>query len=227
MIRQSVALDPWRGVQNALRAAILAGEYPPGTRLVEQQLADQFGTSRGPIRSALRELERTGLVVTVDRRGTFVRRHSSQDVEEILSLWSILWPFVLRRAAARVGPDERRWLEDFRAASPPDGTADELIEYGIDFAREIFRIASHRRALDIFESLTTQARSLFVSDGENADRNYHHNTRDFDLVCSALLDGDVDQAIEGASGWSWLVEASVDDDTTPAESGDDSDTTAG
>jgi DNA-binding GntR family transcriptional regulator len=226
MTRHSVALDPWRGVQNALRAAILAGEYPPGARLVEQTLADEFGTSRGPIRSALRELERTGLVVTVDRRGTFVRRHSSQDVEEILSLWSILWPFILRRAAARVGPDERRWLENFRATTPSDGTADELIEFGIDFAREIFRIASHQRALDLFESLTTQARALFIFDEGNAERMYH-NTSDFDLVCGALLDGDVDRAIEGAMGWSWLVDASAVDDTTPAQTDGDAVSTDG
>ena len=70
---EDVARDPWRGVYHALRAAIGSGEYPPGSRLVEQQLADRFRTSRGPVRTALHELERSGLVVSIDRRGTFVR----------------------------------------------------------------------------------------------------------------------------------------------------------
>ena len=69
---EDVARDPWRGVYHALRAAIVSGEYPPGSRLVEQQLADRFRTSRGPVRTALHELERSGLVVS-DRPAGHVR----------------------------------------------------------------------------------------------------------------------------------------------------------
>ena len=86
-----VISDPWRAVHDAIRDSIIAGEYEPGSRLLERQLAERFGTSRGPIRSALQELERVGLVVSEDRRGTFVRSVSAKDREEIDSLWTLIW----------------------------------------------------------------------------------------------------------------------------------------
>ena len=55
-------------VHSALRAALLAGEFPYGQRLVEEQLAERFATSRTPVREALRRLEGDGHVVR-DRAG--------------------------------------------------------------------------------------------------------------------------------------------------------------
>src|SRR6185503_18284298 len=52
-------------VADELRAAILRGAYPPGTRLRQEELAAQYGASRVPIREALRTLEAEGLVTTV------------------------------------------------------------------------------------------------------------------------------------------------------------------
>jgi DNA-binding GntR family transcriptional regulator len=55
-------------VHRDLRAALLAGEFPYGERLVEEQLARRFATSRTPVREALRRLEGDGHVVR-DRAG--------------------------------------------------------------------------------------------------------------------------------------------------------------
>jgi DNA-binding GntR family transcriptional regulator len=55
-------------VHSKLRAALLAGEFPYGQRLVEEQLAERFATSRTPVREALRRLEGDGHVVR-DRAG--------------------------------------------------------------------------------------------------------------------------------------------------------------
>ena len=76
-----------------LRDRILAGEFTPGQRLAETDLAAQFGTSRGPVRTALTELESAGLVERRARRGTFVSALSDDDVDEIFSLWALIWPF--------------------------------------------------------------------------------------------------------------------------------------
>src|SRR5688572_28872908 len=98
MRQRSVALDPWQGIYAALRSRILNGSFAPGERLVESALADEFGTSRGPVRSALKELERVGLIVVTPRRGTFVRVFTAQDIDEIVSLWRLIWPFAVQRA---------------------------------------------------------------------------------------------------------------------------------
>ena len=56
----------------ALRSAILAGQMPPGTQLVESALAARFGVSRGLLREAIRELIESGLVVNRPYAGAFV-----------------------------------------------------------------------------------------------------------------------------------------------------------
>lgn len=60
-------------VRRILTERILSGEYPPGERLVELQIARELGTSQGSVREALRELEALRLVETTPRRGTRVR----------------------------------------------------------------------------------------------------------------------------------------------------------
>ena len=65
-----------------LTKAIINNRFESGERLVEHELKRQFGVSRGPIREALRLLEKNGLVFNVPRKGTFVRKISLRDVEE-------------------------------------------------------------------------------------------------------------------------------------------------
>lgn len=73
----------WEGVADALRDAILAGSIRAGASLVEADLAARFEVSRGPIRDALRDLAREGLVVDLPRRGTIVSTISFTDIQEV------------------------------------------------------------------------------------------------------------------------------------------------
>ncbi|MEB3295690.1 MAG: GntR family transcriptional regulator [Synechococcales bacterium] len=67
----------------ALRAAILSGEFVSGERLVEVQLAAAFQVSRTPIREAIRQLQRDNLVVTDEGGGICVASLSAQDAEHL------------------------------------------------------------------------------------------------------------------------------------------------
>lgn len=72
MKKLSLKLDeylPLREVVfNALRQAIIEGEFQPGERLMEVTLANKLGVSRTPVREAIRMLELEGLVVMVPKR---------------------------------------------------------------------------------------------------------------------------------------------------------------
>ena len=61
-------------VLDALRDAIIQGEFKPGQPLVETELAAQLGVSRAPIREALQVLNSEGLLETIPYHGTTVRR---------------------------------------------------------------------------------------------------------------------------------------------------------
>jgi DNA-binding GntR family transcriptional regulator len=75
------ALKVIADILSALRTAIADGTYQPGERLIESALAEQLGSSRGPVRAALEVLAREGLVVMRPWRGAFVASSSPKDIE--------------------------------------------------------------------------------------------------------------------------------------------------
>ena len=87
-----------------LKHAIIAGDIPPGERIVETDYADRLHISRTPLREALRKLERDGLVEYVIRRGCVVRAFAVQDVEEVYTIHNALvmltLPAVVENATA-------------------------------------------------------------------------------------------------------------------------------
>ncbi|EGA89388.1 transcriptional regulator [Planococcus donghaensis MPA1U2] len=66
-----------------LKEAILGGSYEPGFHLRERELAKEFQVSTTPIKEALRQLEKEGLVISKARRGSFVSTSVMSSVEEI------------------------------------------------------------------------------------------------------------------------------------------------
>jgi DNA-binding GntR family transcriptional regulator len=75
---------------SSLEEAILEGKIKPGDRLIEDDLASQFGISRGPIREAFRLMERDGWIRMVPRKGAMVNSISREDISEIYEVISVL-----------------------------------------------------------------------------------------------------------------------------------------
>ncbi len=96
----------WERVAATLRRAIVLGEFAPGDRLKEPSLAKQFGVSRLPIREAITQLEREGLVRSEPRRGAYAVGVTQQDIADIYECRLTLETLAIQRAAMRVTPDE-------------------------------------------------------------------------------------------------------------------------
>lgn len=88
-------------VAEALRAAILAGRFAPGERLIEDRLAEEFGVSRNPIREAMRTLASEGLIEVTARRGATVAVLSPDEAEELIEVRATLEAANARLAARR------------------------------------------------------------------------------------------------------------------------------
>lgn len=112
--------DPRPAVTEALRAAILRGEYAPRQRLVEIDLCERLGTSRFILRSALQELSAQGLVEFQRNRGARVRDISLDEAIEITEVRILLEGLLAARAADRVTRADavtlRKIIRDMRAA---------------------------------------------------------------------------------------------------------------
>ena len=74
----------------SLRDMTNQGELPDGARLIERELASQFAVSRIPLREAIQQLEREGIVETQRNRGAAVRALTVDDVNEIYTLRALL-----------------------------------------------------------------------------------------------------------------------------------------
>jgi DNA-binding GntR family transcriptional regulator len=88
-------------IADRLAADITQGRYAAGERIREQEIADRFGVSRGPIREALRVLERENLVEIMPWRGARVRAPSRREIEDALEIRGTLVALAARLAASR------------------------------------------------------------------------------------------------------------------------------
>jgi DNA-binding GntR family transcriptional regulator len=89
-------------VAEILTQAILEGRIKGGDQLVETELQADFGISRSPLREALRELEKKGLVVVVPRKGSFVKRITRKEIEENFPVRAALEGLAAKLAAANI-----------------------------------------------------------------------------------------------------------------------------
>jgi DNA-binding GntR family transcriptional regulator len=154
-IRRSTSLT--QDVMERLRKAILNGELAEGTSLPEALTATKLGVSRVPVREALVELERQGLV-EFDRNGrACVRTFTPEDGAEIISLRAALQRMAARLAAEKLTDADVARLEDIlaRARDTRDLTAFSALDSA--FHDEIVVIARHRR----LSRLWTDVRSQF------------------------------------------------------------------
>jgi DNA-binding GntR family transcriptional regulator len=146
-------------VTDALRAAILNGEYAPRQRLVEVDLCERFGTSRFILRSALQELAGQGLVEFQRNRGARVREVSIDEAIEITEVRILLEGLLAARAAERVTKSEatmlRKLVKDMRAAVEKS----ELLSYSdlnAQLHTAIRDIAAHETAARVLRQLRDQ-----------------------------------------------------------------------
>ncbi len=136
----------WVDVRDALTQAIMRGHFQPGERLVESRVARELGVSQATVREALRDLERTGLVVYTTNRGCVVRRLSRADVAEMYEMRALLEGEAAQRAVDRLGAtelDELDRLVDDMIRAGQAGEMTEMIELDVRLHRAIVEAADH------------------------------------------------------------------------------------
>ncbi len=119
-----------------LGTQIIQGELEPGERILEARLAEELGVSRGPIREALRILERKRLVKLIPRRGARITEISAAYIEWLYDILNELYSLVARRAAenrtqkdlAQIRRSVKR-IEDCAIRGDVPGYYDAIFEY--------------------------------------------------------------------------------------------------
>ncbi|WP_158252480.1 GntR family transcriptional regulator [Cryobacterium sp. Y57] len=139
--------DSNRGVYEALLSDISEGALEPGSWLREEALATRLGTSRTPVREALRALAAEGLVEVVRNKGARVRNWTGEELSETYGLRALLEGYAARRAAEKHGAGMFDQLQEAESALESalevraPGYLDEVAEHNAKFHRIVLEMA--------------------------------------------------------------------------------------
>ncbi len=143
-------------VYDTIREAIQSGRYGPGRRLVADELAQELGTSRMPVREALRRLEVVGLVSITPHRGAVVSEVSAGEIVEIYHIRAVLEGLAARLAAPHLGPadfDRLNVLVDEMAGAGADPDFEQMLRRNRELHVTIWQAAQAPRLHDLLENL--------------------------------------------------------------------------
>lgn len=173
--------------------AIDRGEYRPGDRLVENELAERFGVSRTPIREALQRLE-TQSLLTRDGRSLIVASLDHNQMAELYAVRAELEGLAAKLAARHATEEEMRVLEEMVEADRAllDDPA-ALAQSNKRFHRQV-HLASHNRFLVRQLSLVHQSMALMAETSLSAEGRGRRAVDEHARVVEAIRARDEDGA---------------------------------
>lgn len=173
---------------------IVAGTYAPGRRVMEQAVAAEFAVSRGPVREALRLLEKDGLVTILPRRGAQVTNLSITEVREIFDIRAMLNG--LRDRLVAESPDRLRILPLLEAEvaklvrlSRAPGADEEYVEAVSRMNRILANATSSRRLRTMLGSLGVQT-LRYSQLGLSTPQRRKQSVQHWQKLVKAIRDGD-------------------------------------
>lgn len=160
-------------VVEILRSAIIMGTYEPGERLIEATISAELGTSRGPVREALRQLENEGLVLSFPYRGAVVLGVSDEEVQEILiPIRLTLERYSFSHALERMTDDDiaelgkQVWVMEQAAAV---GDLARHVEADLRFHEIVISASGQTHTVQIWRSIWPRIRAYFYRYGRGQD----------------------------------------------------------
>jgi DNA-binding GntR family transcriptional regulator len=185
-----------RSIAEQLKQLIYAGEFKAGDRLNEAALAVRMGTSRGPIREAIRILAGTGLVTPVVNRGVFVRKVSIQEMLEIYDLRALVFGFAAERACEHITDAQRsrfeRLLEGMDRAAQA-GDSNLYYDLNVQFHELVLVLSNSSRAHQLYDSYVKELH-LYRRQNFNAPGNMRRSNVEHRRIFEAISKGNAAKA---------------------------------
>jgi DNA-binding GntR family transcriptional regulator len=97
---------------DTIKQRIIMGEYPPGRRLIANDLAEELNASRMPVREALTRLASTGLVELIPYKGAIVNELTAEDYVEIFHIRSVLEGLATRLACPNLSDEDIKTMRE-------------------------------------------------------------------------------------------------------------------
>lgn len=187
--------DSSHKIAAGVRQAILAGDYSPGQRLVQEEIAERFGGSRIPVREALRDLESEGLVTFVANAGARVAHLTLAECIEVYQMRERIEPLLLRYSAEHLTQATLRHLESLASEMEEVSDPDRFVDLDRDFHMTMYEGADTSVLGDLVRALwnkTQPYRRAYTRSVDASQRRVFHD--EHRMLLRALVDGDLDLA---------------------------------
>ena len=185
-------------VHQEIERRILTGEIKAGERIGEAALAESLGVSRGPVREAMRGLERAGLVEINANRGAIVRSIGLDEVVGLYELRGTIFALacerVARRPTAAVMATLLAQVEGMETAVREDAL-DTYYRLNVEFHATILELAGNARARSVYEGIVKEMH-LFRRRGLSKVPNIAASLAEHRDILHAIERGDVAAARE-------------------------------
>lgn len=187
-------------VYEELKLLILTGKISPGMRLMEEELAEDMGVSRTPIREAIRKLEKEGLITIEPRRGAYVSQISTKDMVEILEVRQNMEGLAAALAAERMSPEGKQQLKEITEAYEAAfeaGDMAEMIRCDTKFHHIIVEATQNKILVQMVEQLqelVLRFRYIYYDNFKRAEKMLAEHRS----IYEAIISGDAEAAKNSA-----------------------------
>ncbi len=181
-------------VRSGLRAAIMSGEIAPGTQLRQDEIASKFGTSRIPVREALKQLSVEGLVDFLPNRGAIVKTYSIADLMEMMEIRIGLETRALRLAVPHMVEDDTATASAILKAYDTEPRPEMWAQMNWQFHQQIYVPCNMPRLMKLIESnwnhvsRFTRTRVSMAAGKENPNKEHWK-------ILEACKTGSVEEAV--------------------------------
>lgn len=196
------AINETMGIKNQvygqLKNAILTHRLQPGERITEASIAQQMNVSHTPVREALRDLSKEGLIEIVPNKGSYVASLSAEDIEEVYILRSALEQLALRVSRDKLDDTRIKEIEKIAVKcrkAVQSNNLREYNEYDSLFHLALVRLAENNRLEQFYSNLKGQIQLIMVASIRDPDHlNPHQMTPDHFAIVEGLKEGDIESA---------------------------------
>lgn len=182
-------------VADAITKGLMRREYQVGQRLVEADLTQRFGVSRGTVREALKSLAASGVVELVPHRGALIRGLSLADARSLLAVLEVLTGLAARLAAERIeiGDHKARLVAAAEPLVAPRAADALSNDQRARFYQAIFDIAGSD---DLDRAMPTWRAHLFRSQlhAHLTKTDLRAMMEEYRQIADAICDGDGERA---------------------------------
>lgn len=140
-------------IRDYIQQQIASGRFKAGDRIVETQMARELGVSQAPVREAILELAAMGLLEERPYSGSFIRKLTAADIEDIYNTRAFLDEYAARRAAQRIGLEQLEKMEALLREMDEAENPHDFVEKDIAFHAMVVDAAGSPALKKVWESL--------------------------------------------------------------------------